>query len=70
MLGKLQTNKVKKAVKLFEYIHSLDSERLALAISKYQNEINKKVKLFIQVNLSSEQQNSGIMLNKLNEVYN
>ena len=70
MLGKLQTNKVKKAVKLFEYIHSLDSERLALAISKYQNEINKKVKLFIQINAAKEVQKSGIEINNINNFYN
>ena len=53
MLGTLQTNKAKKAVKLFDFIHSLDNERLALKISQYQKELNKEVKLFIQVNLAN-----------------
>ena len=50
MVGKLQTNKVKKAVKLFDYIHSLDNAKLASKISKFEKELNKKIKLFIQVN--------------------
>ena len=54
MIGKLQTNKAKKAVKLFDYIHSLDNERLALKICQYEKELNKKIKLFIQVNLANE----------------
>ena len=70
MIGKLQTNKAKKAVKLFDYIHSLDNERLALKLKQYEKELNKKCKLFIQVNLAKEHQKSGIMLNHLNEFYN
>ena len=70
MIGKLQTNKAKKAVKLFDYIHSLDNERLASKLNLYEKELNKKCKLFIQVNLAKEQQKSGIMLNHLNEFYN
>ena len=70
MIGKLQTNKAKKAVKLFDYIHSLDNERLASKINLYEKELNKKCKLFIQVNLAKEHQKSGIMLNHLNEFYN
>ena len=70
MVGKLQTNKVKKAVKLFDYVHSLDSERLALKISQYQKELNKEVKLFIQVNLANEDQKSGLALNSLHHFYN
>jgi len=70
MVGKLQTNKVKKAVKLFDYVHSLDSERLALKISQYQKELNKEIKLFIQVNLAKEKQKSGVDLNELNHFYN
>ena len=54
MVGKLQSNKAKKAVDLFDYIHSLDNEKLALKISEYQKELNKEVKLFIQVNLAYE----------------
>ena len=70
MIGKLQTNKAKKAVKLFDYIHSLDNDRLALKLSHHEKELNKKVKLFIQVNLAEEPQKSGIMFNDLNNFYN
>ena len=70
MIGKLQTNKAKKAVKLFDYIHSLDDDRLALKLSHHEKELNKKVKLFIQVNLAEESQKSGIMFNDLNNFYN
>ena len=70
MVGKLQTNKAKKAVRLFDYIHSLDNEKLASKLHQYENELNKKCKFFIQVNLAKEQQKSGIMLNILNEFYN
>ena len=62
MIGKLQSNKAKKAVKLFDYIHSLDNEKLALKISQYEKELNKKTKLFIQINLGDESQKSGIFL--------
>ena len=62
MIGKLQSNKAKKAVKLFDYIHSLDSEKLAWKISQYEKELNKKTKLFIQINLGDESQKSGILL--------
>ena len=70
MIGKLQTNKAKKAVKLFNYIHSLDDDRLALKLSHHEKELNKKVKLFIQVNLAEESQKSGVMFNDLNNFYN
>ncbi len=70
MVGKLQSNKAKKAVKLFEYIHSLDNEKLARKIDQCQNELNKKLKLFIQVNIEEESQKSGILLNDLKEFYN
>jgi len=70
MIGKLQSNKAKKAVKLFDYIHSLDNERLASKISNYQKELNKNVKLFIQVNLADESQKSGIGINDLTGFYN
>ena len=69
MLGKLQSNKAKRAVKLFDYIHSLDSKKLAEKISFYQNELNRKVKLFIQVNLGEEEQKTGILLNELENFY-
>ena len=70
MIGKLQTNKAKKAIKLFDYIHSLDNDKLALKLSHHEKELNKKVKLFIQVKLSEEDQKSGVQLNELNNFYN
>ena len=66
MIGKLQTNKVKFAVKLFDYIHSVDSEKLAKKIADEQIKINKKIKIFIQINIGDEEQKSGI---KKNEAY-
>jgi pyridoxal phosphate enzyme (YggS family) len=60
MIGKLQTNKVKFAVQIFDYIHSVDSEKLAKKIADEQNKINKKVKIFLQVNIGDENQKSGI----------
>ena len=60
MIGKLQTNKVKFAVKLFDYIHSVDSEKLAKKILDESIKINKKIKIFIQVNIGEERQKSGI----------
>ena len=70
MIGQLQTNKAKKAVKLFDYIHSLDNDKLALKLSQYQKELGKKIKLFIQVNHADEKQKAGVMLNELNHFYN
>ena len=70
MVGKLQSNKVKKAIKLFDYIHSLDSEKLADKINQHEKELNKKTKLFIQVNLTATNEKSGISLNDLNGFYN
>ena len=70
MIGKLQTNKIKKAVKLFDFIHSLDNDKLALKLFHYQNELSKKIKLFIQVNIDGEKQKTGIMLNELSHFYN
>jgi len=60
MIGKLQTNKVKYAVKLFDYIHSVDNEKLASKISQEDKKINKKTKVFIQVNIGEEDQKSGL----------
>ena len=60
MIGKLQTNKVKVAVQLFDFIHSVDSEKLAKKISDEQKKINKKIKIFLQVNIGEENQKSGI----------
>ena len=65
MIGKLQTNKVKFAVKIFDYIHSVDSEKLAKKIADEQNKINKKIKIFLQVNIGDENQKSGINKNDL-----
>ena len=70
LIGKLQTNKVKFAVKIFEYIHSLDSEKLAKKIADEQNKLNVKPKIFIQINLADESQKSGIMKKNLLEFYN
>jgi PLP dependent protein len=69
MIGRLQTNKVKQAVKLFDYIHSLDSLKLAKKISEEQNKINKKIKIFIQINIGNENQKNGIMLDELPSFY-
>ena len=60
MIGKLQTNKVKFAVKLFDYIHSVDSEKLAKKIADEQSKVDKKIKIFIQVNIGNEEQKTGI----------
>ena len=68
MIGKLQTNKVKFAVKLFDYIHSVDSEKLAKKIAEEQFKINKKIKIFIQVNIGEEEQKSGINKKDVNKV--
>ena len=65
MVGKLQSNKVKLAVKLFDYIHSVDSEKLARKIVDEQNKINKKIKVFLQVNIGDENQKSGIDKNEV-----
>ncbi len=69
MLGKLQTNKAKIAVKIFDYIHSLDNAKLASKIAQFEKELNKKVKLFIQVNIGEENQKSGILIKDLNNFY-
>ena len=60
MIGKLQTNKVKYAVRIFDYIHSVDSAKLAKKIVDEQNKINKKMKVFLQINIGEEDQKSGI----------
>ena len=69
LVGKLQSNKTKLALKIFDYIHSLDSEKLANKISEEQKKIEKKPKLFIQVNIGNEDQKSGIDPNKLKSFY-
>ena len=69
LIGKLQSNKTKLALKIFDYIHSLDSEKLANKISEEQKKIGKKPKFFIQVNIGNEDQKSGIDPNKLKSFY-
>ena len=69
LIGKLQTNKVKLALGIFDYIHSLDSEKLAIKISEEQIKQEKKPKIFIQVNIGEEDQKSGLCKEKLGEFY-
>ena len=69
MIGKLQTNKVKLAVKLFDYIHSVDSKKLAKKIADEELKQNKKIKIFLQINIGDEEQKSGINKNYLNDFY-
>ena len=68
MIGKLQTNKVKFAVQIFDYIHSVDSEKLAKKILDEQSKINKKIKIFLQVNIGDENQKSGINKNEVSQL--
>ena len=68
MIGKLQTNKVKFAVKIFDYIHSVDSIKLAKKIADEQHKIGKKVKIFVQVNIGDENQKSGISKDDLDQL--
>ena len=68
MVGKLQTNKVKFAVKIFDYIHSVDSTKLAKKIADEQNKIDKKMKIFLQVNIGDENQKSGKNKNEVNQL--
>ena len=67
MIGRLQTNKAYDAVKLFDYIHSLDSEKLAIKLSLYEKDMSKKLKYFIQVNVDDEVHKSGIAPDKLKD---
>ena len=67
MIGKLQTNKVKFAVQLFDYIHSVDNRKLAKKIADEQLKINKKIKIFLQVNIGNEDQKSGINKNEIDQ---
>ena len=69
MIGKLQSNKAKDAVKLFDFIHSLDSKKLADKLVKYQSSLNKNLKYFIQVNIGNELQKSGISVSELDPFY-
>ena len=70
MIGKLQTNKVKFAVQIFDYIHSVDSEKLAKKIADEQRKINKKIQIFLQVNIGDEDQKSGTNKNNLIQLAN
>ena len=69
LIGRLQTNKVKFALKIFDYIHSLDSEKLANKIADEQQKHEKKPKIFIQVNIGNEDQKSGISKERLGDFY-
>ena len=68
MIGKLQTNKVKFALKIFDYIHSVDSEKLAKKIADEQLKVKKKIKIFLQVNIGDESQKSGVNKSYLNKL--
>ena len=70
MVGKLQSNKAKNAVELFDYIHSLDNQKLADVLAKNQKSLNKSIKYFIQVNLGNENQKSGISYHEVDAFYN
>ena len=70
MIGRLQTNKVKFAVQLFDYIHSVDSQKLAKKIADEQSKINKKIKIFLQVNIGDESQKSGINKTEVKQLVN
>ena len=70
MIGKLQSNKAKDAVKLFDYIHSVDNQKLADTLAKHQKNFNKNLKYFIQVNIGNEIQKSGISVGELDAFYN
>jgi pyridoxal phosphate enzyme (YggS family) len=70
MIGKLQSNKAKKAVQIFDYIHSLDSQKLVDVLARAQKDFNKSLKYFIQVNLGNETQKSGISYNEVDAFYN
>ena len=70
LIGGLQSNKVKLAIKLFDYIHSVDNEKLIKKIADEQIKQNKKVKIFIQVNIGNEEQKSGVLKKNLNNLFN
>ena len=69
MIGKLQSNKAKEAVSLFDFIHSLDNIKLANLLFKFEKILNKKRKYFIQVNLGKEKQKNGVDINNLDKFY-
>jgi len=68
LIGKLQTNKVKHAIKIFDYIHSVDSEKLAKKIANEQQKQNKNLKLFIQVNIGDENQKAGVKVSQVEDL--
>tara|TARA_B110001452_G_C15223060_1_gene423955 strand:+ start:1429 stop:2079 length:651 start_codon:yes stop_codon:yes gene_type:complete len=70
MIGKLQSNKAKNAVEIFDYVHSLDNQKLADVLAKNEINLNKNLKYFIQVNIGNELQKSGIPINELDGFYN
>lgn len=70
MIGKLQSNKAKKAIEIFDYIHSVDSQKLADVLSKSQDEVGKTLNYFIQVNIGNEKQKSGLPYNEVDAFYN
>ena len=69
LIGRLQTNKVKFALKLFDYIHSVDTKKLAKKIADEQLKQSKKIKIFLQVNIGNEEQKSGIKKDYLNDLF-
>ena len=70
MIGKLQSNKAKKAVEIFDFIHSLDNQKLADTLCKFQIDLNKSINYFIQVNIGNENQKSGVPYNEVDAFYN
>jgi pyridoxal phosphate enzyme (YggS family) len=66
LIGKLQSNKIKDAFKIFHYVHTLDNEKLAQIFSKLEKNSSKKIKYFVQVNIANEPQKNGISINLLN----
>ena len=70
MIGKLQSNKAKKAVKVFDFIHSLDNQKLAEICKKSENDLNKKISYFIQVNVGNESQKSGVKTTEVKSFLN
>ena len=70
LIGKLQTNKVKLALKIFDYIHSVDNKKLAKKIAEEEAKQEKKIKIFLQVNIGNEHQKSGVDKNELVHLYN
>jgi pyridoxal phosphate enzyme (YggS family) len=70
LIGKLQSNKAKDALRIFNYIHSLDSEKLATLLDKEESLLSKKIKYFIQVNIGNEPNKNGVSPSNLNKLVN